>query len=49
MMLKMNRLRNLDKTSMLMIGGLAVVIGIILYVVVSQHGPAICVNASFCG
>jgi hypothetical protein len=49
MMLKMNKLRNLDKTHILMIGGLAAVVGIILYIVVSQHGPAICVNASFCG
>ena len=49
MMLKMNRLKNLDRTYMLMIGGLAVVIGIVLYMVVSQHGPAICVNALRCG
>jgi hypothetical protein len=49
MMLKMNRLRNLDKTYMFMLGGLAVVVGTILYIVVSQHGPAICANALRCG
>jgi hypothetical protein len=48
-MLKMDKLRSLEKTHMLMIGGLAVVAGIVLFLIVSQHGPAICSNASFCG
>lgn len=48
-MLKANKLKNLEKTHLLMIGGLVVVAGMVLFLIVTQHGPAICSNASFCG
>lgn len=48
-MLKMNELKNLGKTHLLMIGGLEVVGRMMIFLIVTQHGPAICINASFCG
>ena len=45
----MTRFKSLEKTHLLMIGGLVVVAGIIIFLVATQHGPATCNNASFCG
>ena len=45
----MYKLKNLEKTYLLMVGGLVVVAGIIILLVATQHGHAICSNASFCG
>jgi hypothetical protein len=48
-MSKLDRLIKMDRLKLGMIGGIVVVVGVILYFVVAQHGPALCGNALTCG
>jgi len=48
-MMKFDRIKKLDRVYLFMIGAVAVVAGVILYIIVMQHGPAICSNAATCG
>ncbi len=47
--INLDRLSKINRIHLLMIGGIAVVAGFMLYIVVTQHGPAICYNAAMCG
>jgi hypothetical protein len=49
MAMSLERIRNLGRTTLIMIGAVVAVGGTVLYIVLSHHGPAICANASFCG
>jgi hypothetical protein len=49
MAMSFDRLRNLGKATLLMIGAVAAVAGIVGYLVLTTHGPSICTNAQFCG
>ena len=49
MAMSFERLRNLGRASLIMIGAVAAVAGTFLFIVLTHHGPAVCTNASFCG
>jgi hypothetical protein len=49
MAMSFDRLRNLGKVTILMIGAVAAVAGIVGFIVLTTHAPAICTNAQFCG
>ncbi len=49
MAMSIETIRNLGRTTLIMIGAVAAVGVTMLYIVLSHHGPAVCTNASFCG